>query len=89
MAEMRDNKLERDVRTALDHDAGDEAILDIIRAYKSNGGDQRIAYDSLEAIRCEMEEDSPERERVEAVMDIVWGFCPRDKQIWSTNLSDD
>ena len=87
--------LRTEFQDALARGADDEELLDIVRRYKSRGGKQREAYDALHAIWADhgydadaSESDDPTRDRLEYVMEIVWGFCSTEQAIWETTLSN-
>lgn len=89
---MPTTDLRSDVMQALAADTTEEQLVSIILRYKLLGLGQKATYDTLESLWRELgeatNEDSRQRERLEEVMDRVWGYCPRVKEIWDTNLSD-
>jgi hypothetical protein len=93
-AEVAKMNLQSEFQDALARGADDDELLDVVRRYKSGGGNQREAYDALHAIWSDhgyaadtSESDDPTRDQLEYVMEIVWGFCSTDQAIWETTLS--
>ncbi len=79
---------------ALHSGASQEALIEIVLQYKSTGGTQRGAYDQLHELWLELgfdedESDHPnsQRDELEYVMELVWGFCSSEKTLWETSLS--
>lgn len=56
--------------------------------------DQKATYTALEGIRAEMDCDGADRdnnplcERLEDIMDRVWGYCPPTEAIWESSMSE-
>jgi hypothetical protein len=91
-----DTTLRAEVADALRRGAGQSELLAIIRAFKARGGDQRAAYDTLEAVWKAQGFDAdgggdagPIRDELEYVMEIVWGYCSREAAIWETSLTNE
>jgi hypothetical protein len=77
---------------ALKNDASRDELLAIVGQHKACGLTQRAAYEILESIRAEIdcsEGSAPFLcEKLEDIMDQVWGFCPPGKAIWDKSLSE-
>jgi hypothetical protein len=80
---------------ALQGGAAIDALLDIVRQFKAGGGAQREAYETLQAIWLEFgfdsdegDEANPLRDKLEYVMEVVWGFCSPGASIWDGTLSN-
>lgn len=80
---------------ALREGATIDALLDAVRQFKTGGGTQREAYETLQAIWLEFGFDSDEgkelnplRDNLEYVMEVVWGFCSPGASIWDGSLSN-
>ena len=76
---------------ALRNEGSGSQLVELVLRYKSRGLSQRDAYDALESIwkdiRTGADEESAMCERLEAVMDRVWGYCGKNDAIWETSLS--
>jgi hypothetical protein len=86
--------LNLEFRNALLAGATQEELKEIVLRYKTSGGTQRDAYDHLHELWLELgfDEDesdapNPQRDELEYVMEIVWGFCSSDKALWEKSLS--
>jgi hypothetical protein len=86
--------LKAEFRKELLSGASHEELIEVVLRYKSQGGTQREAYDQLHELWLELgfdedESDAPnnQRDELEYVMEIVWGFCSSDKALWETSLS--
>ena len=82
------------IQVALQDTQSSFALLEIIRAFKESGGSQCKAYDTLESIWKDFGFDNDDgstenclRDHLEVAMEVVWGFCPTSKMIWSQSLS--
>lgn len=78
---------------ALKTGASGAELVRIVLRHKSLGVSQPETYEVLEGIRKELdcdltEEDNPVCERLERIMDQVWGYCSKVDAIWETPLSD-
>jgi len=87
--------MKREFQDALERGATHDSLVEIVRRHKQGGMTQRQSYDALQEIWLEKgfddddgEEENPVRDELEAVMEIVWGFCPSQRAIWDTPLSD-
>lgn len=83
-----------DFRKALLSGASHENLINLVLDYKSVGGTQRVAYDQLHELwlavgfdEDESDHPNPQRDEVEYVMELVWGFCSSEKALWETSLS--
>jgi len=69
-------------------------LLAIVSRHKVCGVNQQATYDTLESIRIELGCDKDETEgnsmceRIEDIMDRVWGFCAPADAIWNSSLSE-
>jgi hypothetical protein len=88
------NNLREEFISALQAGAPERELLAIVRRHKASGVGQRATYDTLESIRAELgcsqdgAQENPLCERLEDVMDYVWGFCNPAEAIWESSLSD-
>jgi hypothetical protein len=88
------NNLREEFMSALRADASARDLLAIVRRHKASGVGQRATYDTLERVRAELgcnqdsAQENPLCERLEDVMDCVWGFCNPAEAIWESSLSD-
>jgi hypothetical protein len=94
MAKTIDSALKAKLVDALSEVADHKVLLDIVRAFKAEGGAQRIAYDTLEAIwkdygfdQSDGSDKNSTRDELEYAMEIVWGFCAEGFGIWDGSLS--
>lgn len=74
-----DPKLLAQLAAALDRS---EDLEGLVRAFKSDGGRQEVAYATLEKLRELEEDDSPRDDRLTDLMDLVSGWCSPDDWIW-------
>ena len=65
-----------------------EELRRIVIRQKNAGMSQQAAYDTLEIVREGIDEsDEATIERIEDVMDDVWGYCNLARRIWSEGAS--
>ncbi len=86
--------LKTEFHKALFSGAPHEELVEVVLRYKATGGTQREAYDQLHELWLELgfDEDesnqpNPQRDELEYVMELVWGFCSSEKTLWETSLS--
>ena len=79
-------KLRDDLLVEIERGAGE--CLELLRAFKEAGGEQRAAYDILESMRSAAREaDLGEREDlIMDLMDVVCGWTQRHNLIWPETL---
>src|ERR1043165_1655859 len=87
------NNLREECVRALTEDAPVAQLLEIVVRHKNEGISQRDTYDVLEGIWKELcsrnaIEDQQRCERLECIMDRVWGYCNKSQSIWEGSLSD-
>jgi hypothetical protein len=84
--------LRDEIVSALERGAFND-LTAIVLKHKDAGVGQRATYDVLESIRAELarinENDDPQRDAIEGLMDRVWGWCAQKDMIWSSSLSDE
>ena len=91
---MTPENLREEILSALKRDASYDDLLAIVLRHKARGTDQKATYAALESVRMEMgchdadEETNPLCERLEDIMDRVWGFCPPTDSIWESSMSE-
>lgn len=69
------------IKDALARHASLDEFLDILRKQRDAGLAQQSAYDALEELRAEADEQT--EDRVLEIMDIVSGFCAPHLRIWN------
>ena len=86
--------LKSEFRMALLSGAPHEELIEVVLQYKSQGGAQREAYDQLHALWLELgfdEEESnqphSQKDELEYILELVWGFCSSEKALWESSLS--
>jgi hypothetical protein len=95
------NDFRKEFVLALSGSASHADLLSIVLRHKAQGGGRdsrfrstRAAYDTLESIRLELgchkdeADENPLCERIEDIMDRVWGFCAPADAIWDSSLSE-
>ena len=91
---MSANSLREEVAAALQRSASYDDLLAIVLRHKARGISQQATYATLDSIRMELgcdrdeAEKNPLCERLEDLMDCVWGFCPQAESIWESSLSE-
>jgi hypothetical protein len=87
--------LKSEFQKQLEAGADDSGLVALVRRFKADGLSQREAYDQLHALWLEYgfddddTDESPLRDNLEYVMEIVWGFCPAGRAIWDGSLSNE
>ena len=74
---MIDDDLKRRIDGAI---VAGKDVVDVLREFKSNGGTQKDALDTLKSVREKASEQY--EDRVLEVMDIASGFCAPHSKIW-------
>ena len=91
---MSANSFREEVAAALERSASYDDLRAIVLRHKARGVGQQATYAALESIRIELgcnrdqAEKNPLCERVEDLMDRVWGYCPQAECIWESSLSE-
>lgn len=81
-----------DFRSALETNAAEPELAEIVLRYKTLGLTQQGAYSALKQMRVELCNDERAEtaicEILEAIMERVWGYCSQSRRLWSTSLSE-
>ncbi len=91
---MNTDNLREEIVSALKRDVSYDDLLAIVLRHKARGTDQKATYAVLESVRMEMgcndadEENNPLCDRLEDIMDRVWGFCSPTDAIWESSMSE-
>ena len=91
---MTKDNLREEVAAALQRNASYDDLRAIVLRHKARGESQQATYAALESIRidlgCDRDEagTNPRCERLEDLMDRVWGYCPQAESIWESSLSE-
>jgi hypothetical protein len=86
--------LRSEFQKQLEAGADDSELVSLVRRFKAGGLSQRDAYDQLHELWLaygfdDDTDESPRRDNLEYVMEIVWGFCPAGRAIWDGSLSNE
>ncbi len=90
---MTPESFQEEIVSAVKRNASCDDLLSIVLRHKARGMDQRATYAALESIRVEMgcsddDGNNPLCERLEDIMDRVWGYCPQADLIWESSMSE-
>jgi hypothetical protein len=94
MTKAIDTRLKDELKEALDRD--EDTLLEVVRRFKANGGDQRTAYNTLESIWKDHGFDEDDgggkdrtRDALEYALELTWGFGPGGSGIWEKALTNE